>query len=72
MKIRYIATLLLLAVGAVSCKDWLDVYPRSEITSNKVFENEDGFYSALAGLYIKMADDKLYGFDLTCGYLDLM
>lgn len=72
MKIRYIATLLLLAVGAVSCKDWLDVYPRSEITSNKVFENEDGFYSALAGLYIKMADDKLYGFDLTCGYLDMM
>ena len=72
MKIRYIATLLLLAVGTVSCKDWLDVYPRSEITSNKVFENEDGFYSALAGLYIKMADDKLYGFDLTCGYLDLM
>ena len=72
MKIRYIATLLLLAVGTVSCKDWLDVYPRSEITSNKVFENEDGFYSALAGLYIKMADDKLYGFDLTCGYLDMM
>ena len=72
MKIRYIATLLLLAVGTISCKDWLDVYPRSEITSNKVFENEDGFYSALAGLYIKMADDKLYGFDLTCGYLDMM
>ena len=72
MKIRYIATLLLLAVGAISCKDWLDVYPKSEITSNTVFENEDGFYSALAGLYIKMADDKLYGFDLTCGYLDMM
>lgn len=72
MKIRYIATLLLLTAGAVSCKEWLDVYPRSEITSNKVFENEDGFYSALAGLYIKMADDKLYGFDLTCGYLDMM
>ena len=72
MKIRYIATLLLLAVGAVSCKDWLDVYPKSEITSNKVFENEDGFYSALAGLYIKMADDELYGFDLTCGYIDMM
>ncbi len=72
MKTRHIATLLLLAAGTVSCKDWLDVYPRSEITSNKVFENEDGFYSALAGLYIKMADDKLYGFDLTCGYLDMM
>ncbi len=72
MKMRYIATLLLIAIGTVSCKEWLDVYPRSEITSNKVFENEDGFYSALAGLYIKMADDKLYGFDLTSGMIDMM
>ena len=60
MKIRYIATLLLLAVGTVSCKDWLDVYPRSEITSNKVFENEDFFNSELAFLYINMYDEKLY------------
>ena len=72
MKTKYLSVILLLAAGTVSCTKWLDVYPRSEITSNKVFDTEDGFYSALAGLYIKMADDNLYGFDLTCGYLDMM
>ena len=72
MKAKYLTAILLMAAGLVSCTKWLDVYPRSEITSSKVFDNEDGFYSALAGLYIKMADDQLYGFDLTCGYLDMM
>lgn len=72
MKAKYLTAILLTAACLASCSDWLDVYPRSEITSKKVFDSEDGFYSALAGLYIKMADDRLYGFDLTCGYLDMM
>ena len=72
MKTKYLIAILLMAAGTTSCTKWLDVYPRSEITSNKVFDTEDGFYSALAGLYLKMADDNLYGFDLTCGYLDMM
>lgn len=69
--IRYITIALLLA-SVVSCSKWLDVYPKSEISREKVFETEDGFYSVLAGLYGKMSSDKLYGFDLTCGYMDLM
>lgn len=69
---KKITILLFAALCVSSCKDWLDVYPKSEITGGKVFENADGYYSALAGLYIKMSDDKLYGFDLTTGYLDMM
>lgn len=69
--IRYITIVLALA-SVVSCSKWLDVYPKSEISREKVFETEDGFHSALAGLYVKMSSDKLYGFDLTCGYMDLM
>ncbi len=72
MKMKYIAILFFVTLLGTSCKNWLDVYPKSEITAGKVFETEDGFYSALAGLYLKMADDQLYGFDLTCGYLDMM
>ncbi len=63
---------ILIAVTSVSCSGWLDVFPKSEITGDKVFSNPDGFYSALSGLYYKMSDEKLYGFDMTAGYFDQM
>lgn len=72
MKIRYYIAILICTVLFSSCKDWLDVYPKSEITADKVFESEDGFYSALAGLYVKMSDEKFYGFDMTSGYIEMM
>lgn len=71
MKIKFLSIILIL-VASVSCSEWLDVYPDSEITSEKVFEDEEGYYSALAGLYVKMTADDLYGFELTSGLLDYM
>ena len=63
---------IITSLSLISCSNWLDVFPNSEITGDKVFSNPNGFYSALAGLYNKMSDDKLYGFDMTAGYFDQM
>ena len=52
---------LILLSGAMGCSDWLDVKPRTEIEESVMFSSEDGFKTALNGVYILMADPSLYG-----------
>ncbi|MCD8186568.1 MAG: RagB/SusD family nutrient uptake outer membrane protein [Rikenellaceae bacterium] len=60
MKNKWISLLtsILLLTG---CSDWLDVSTRSETLEDEMFETEDGFKSALTGVYIKVASEQLYG-----------
>lgn len=44
-----------------SCNDWLDVKPRSETRAETLFETEEGFRSALTGVYIALGEATLYG-----------
>lgn len=55
-----------------SCNDWLDVEPSTEVDRSKMFQNEDGFADALAGIYNNMTSNNLYGKNLTWYGLDLM
>lgn len=48
-----------------SCSDWLDVTPRSEIREDVLFETENGYKSALTGVYIQIAKPDLYGKNTT-------
>ena len=60
---KRICVLLTIAFGLLlfsSCGDWLDVLPKSQMTEEGIFDNEDGYYSALAGIYVKMADKSAY------------
>ncbi|WP_307984642.1 RagB/SusD family nutrient uptake outer membrane protein [uncultured Bacteroides sp.] len=60
-------------VGAVSlfaCSDWFDVNPKTDVKSDDLFDTEVGFQSALAGIYISMTDNQVYGGDLSFGLLD--
>lgn len=45
----------------ISCNDWLDVNPRSQVKSKVLYETQDGFKMALNGVYIKLASADLYG-----------
>ncbi|WP_295124773.1 RagB/SusD family nutrient uptake outer membrane protein [uncultured Chitinophaga sp.] len=65
-------TILLLSVLALSsCKKWLEVQPEDKFTEDMIYKNEQGFLSALNGVYIKMAENNLYGANLTMTTLDL-
>jgi len=55
-----------------SCSDWFDVSPKTNIKAAELFETEDGFMEALAGIYVSMTSDDVYGDNLSFGMLDQM
>lgn len=64
--------IVLLLLGNVSCSDWLDVKPKSEIKGDELFKTEAGFKDALTGAYILMTDTRLYGQELTFGFIEAL
>ncbi len=70
MKKINILVLLLGILGCFACQDWLDVNPKTELKSKDLFSTEDGFKSALTGLYDRMTIDALYGRDLTFLFIE--
>lgn len=70
---RWIYALLLGATMLTSCNDFLDVRPKSEKVEDELFENADGFESAIYGVYGSLqASSALYGKDLLWGLTDCM
>ena len=70
MKKLYI--LVLLFFSLTSCEKWLDVDPRSVVKEEEMFSDVKGFRSALLGVYTKMSGTKLYGANLTIGFVDVL
>ena len=68
-----IGKLLLLGIGVslVSCEDWLDVRPKSEILTDMHFE-ENGFRDQLAGVYTAMTETSMYGRSLSFGLMSVL
>lgn len=60
------------AVLMISCNKWLDVKPKTQIESELNFSNQQGFKDALTGVYLNMSDVKLYGKDMTFGFVDVL
>lgn len=56
----------------MSCSDWLDVTPPSQIREEDQFETVEGFQQALMGCYLGMTHDLLYGKALTWSTIELM
>ena len=54
----------------VSCSDWLDVAPNTDVPAKELFTTENGYKSALAGLYIVMTEENTYGKNLSFGLTD--
>lgn len=57
---------------ASSCSDWLDYSPKDQYVKKQQFATTDGFYSAVNGVYNRMASDVLYGRNLSYGMIDVM
>lgn len=72
MKIGNRFTIAMLAILLLSCQDWLDVEPKTEIKSDLMFESESGFKDAIIGCYVLMSDRALYGRELTSGFMDII
>ena len=53
-----------------SCSDWLDVTPNTDVPAKELFTTENGFQSALAGLYITMTEENTYGKNLSFGLVE--
>lgn len=78
MKVNHIIkkTLLLVVLGTVSlfpsCKNWLDVSPKTEMKLEELFKDESGFSDVLTGVYAYMAKPVMYGQNLSFAYLDVL
>ena len=64
--------LLALLTVLVSCEDWLDVRPKSQVKEEIFFESEDGFRDATLGIYTIMSSTSLYGGEATMAFLDVL
>jgi len=53
------------ALGLQSCDKFLDVNPRQNVKQDVLFSTEDGYKSAINGIYIRMASSTLYGSNMT-------
>lgn len=62
---RYILFLVIIVFSAVSCNDWLDVRPDTEQKDEDQFSSVKGFFDALTGCYMSLANNDVYGERLT-------
>lgn len=53
-----------------SCADWFDISPKTDVKAEDLFETENGFLSSLAGIYVLMTDETVYGRDLSFGLVE--
>ena len=70
MKKILIAAWVLSAVLLSACADWVNVSPKEEVESDKLFTSESGFKSALIGIYARMTLTETYGKSLSYGYIE--
>lgn len=64
--------LLLVALVAAGCSDWLDVAPSNQVNEDEMFSTGDGYRNALNGIYLNLAGSNMYGKELTWGFMDIL
>lgn len=67
-----ILSMLLLSAGFSSCEEWLRTGSEDRIMEDALFSNEEGFYTALNGVYVGLLNANLYGRKLTTGTFDIL
>ena len=77
MKIIKLYLLLALVLPLGGCKGWLTIDSSDRIMENTLFETEEGFFTALNGVYAELPQSDLYGkslaavtFDVQAQYFD--
>ena len=72
MKLRDIMLFGFLLAGVVGCADFLDVQPKDKQSEEQLFATRGGFYTAVNGIYNKMASSALYGKSLSYELVDVI
>ncbi|MGQ7857120.1 RagB/SusD family nutrient uptake outer membrane protein [Pedobacter sp. WC2501] len=64
----------ILAIVAMfsGCKKFLDVTPKTNLSEEQLFTSEVGFQQALSGVYGQLASSKLYGDNLSMGFVSAL
>ena len=71
-KILILSLLISCSQFFMSCENWFDVNPKCQVKNDILFENENGYKTALFGIYTTMATPALYGQELTMSLLDVL
>ncbi len=71
-KIKNILGILCFSLLSVSCQEWLDVSPSTEIKYDDLFSYKNGFKDQLTGIYTTLCSENLYGVELGFGMLDVL
>lgn len=71
-KIKQISAFFILSVLFVSCEEWLDVSPTTQLERSKLLSTEAGYKDALSGVYSLMTGTNLYGREMSFGTLDIL
>ena len=73
MKIVYKSIIIAAATVLLwGCENWLDVKPQQQVDASVLFSREDGFKDALAGVYISLVSQNMYGAEMTFGLVDVI
>lgn len=72
MKLRDIVLLGVWLVTIIGCSDFLDVQPKDKQSEEQLFATKGGFYTAVNGIYNKMASTSLYGKSLSYELVDVI
>lgn len=70
--LTYTVLALTVILSATSCKGWLTVDSEDRIMEKKLFEDTDGFYTALNGVYIDLVNTNLYSGTFGPGTPDIL
>lgn len=62
--------LITVLCGVISACGFVDIDTPGLINDRKMFKDEQGFVDAMAGVYASMASNKLYGKELSYGFID--
>ncbi len=71
-KTRNILGIIFFSLLSVSCQEWLDVSPSTEVKYDDLFSYKNGFKDQLTGVYTALCSEKLYGVELGFGMLDVL
>lgn len=72
-KNKFLYLLLFSLIGLNSgCKKWLNVNPKTEVSEQSLFQDEQGFKDALIGIYTQMGAKPLYGKEFTMAFIDVL
>lgn len=67
-----IYVLLLVFLSLLSCNKWLTIDPQGQVDATKLLTTQNGYNSALGGVYYTLSSETMYGANMTYGLIDAM